>query len=155
NAFGPGTIPTRDPGGGPPPGGAVSEGARENRSFSSCDCDRTTSEGPGFNLAARPERGDEGGGPPPETLFRRQRQTPLAHLLGGQTINRRRRDIEHRELQVKLSTVVDLVFDHQAQPFPDRDRRASGSFALAREIGVVEPAENRHRLRMEIIHVLS
>src|SRR5262249_42280658 len=141
--------------GGPPPRGAVSEGVCENGELAFNNCDRTTSEGPAFTDAAWPERGDEGGGPLRLPYLLRQRQTALAHLLRCEPVDRRRLDAEHGELEIQLAAVMNLVLDHQAQPLSDRDRRAAGRFALAMQIGIGQPPEDLHRLRMPVFQILS
>lgn len=49
--------------------------------------------------------------------------------------------------------MVDFVLDHQAQPFPERDRGAIRRDGFLREIFIAEAGENLHGFGVEAIHV--
>src|ERR1043165_8808206 len=77
----------------------------------------------------------------------------LPHLLLGEAVQRRRRHVEHREIEGDLPAMMGLVLDHETHPLPDGDLRAAGRDALGLEIVVAEAAKDRHRLAVHLPHV--
>ena len=53
-----------------------------------------------------------------------RRKAAFLHLLGGQAVERRAGGFEERKINIDLATMVDFMFDHRPQPFPNLDRCA-------------------------------
>ncbi len=72
-------------------------------------------------------------------------------LFGGSSRERWRRDAEHAEVKVNLSSMMNFVFRHETQPFPRRNvstrRRAFALKVRVRELG-----ENLNGFGVQALH---
>src|SRR5688572_12718112 len=75
------------------------------------------------------------------------------HLLFGESIDRRCLDSQHAEHHVDLPSMMGLVLDHRAEPFPGRDWRPCGSEALANPLLGRERLEQLHRIHVTLVEV--
>ena len=79
----------------------------------------------------------------------------LANLFFGEAVEWWRGNFKHGEININLSAMMDFMFDHEAEPFPEGDACAIGSDCFFVEIGVGERAENFHGFLVEAIHVIE
>src|SRR3954464_1891687 len=77
--------------------------------------------------------------------------TPNPDLLRGQSRQRRRYNVSHAQHEVELPPMMRLVFDHRAEPLPNRDWSFGGGEALLRQPRVGELGEQRTRLVVQTI----
>jgi hypothetical protein len=75
-----------------------------------------------------------------------------ADLFGGEAVEGRGGDVEEAEVEIDLAAVVNLVFEHEAEPLPGRDGGGVGSLAFALEVGVGEAGEDFERFGVELFH---
>src|SRR4029450_13595510 len=81
------------------------------------------------------------------------RNAALKKLLFRQTVKRRRAHAEHREHEVELSAMMNLVLDHRAKPLPRRDARPRWCRAPAVERLRRERAIDVQRFRVRAVEV--
>src|SRR6185436_6343140 len=77
----------------------------------------------------------------------------LLHLLFGETVHRRSRDLKYRAVKVELSAMMHFVLDHGPQPLADAQLRAARRHARSLEILAGEGAKDLHRLLVHALHV--
>lgn len=77
----------------------------------------------------------------------------FAYLFFGESVERRRRNFQHGEINIDLSAMMDFVFDHQAEPFPKCDACAVGSGRFFVQVGVGDGGENFRGFAVEAVNV--
>src|SRR5436190_20691889 len=83
------------------------------------------------------------GVPPAGSLSSVAMLRSLLYLLFGETVHRRRRDAEHRAIEIELPAMMTLVLDHGPQPLPPAQLRAARRHPLAIEVASADPGEDR------------
>lgn len=66
----------------------------------------------------------------------------FSYLLGGQPVQRGSGDVEHRQINVDLSAMMDFVLYHRTQPFPNRDGSTFRGRTFAIEFIVAEARDD-------------
>src|SRR5918993_3232035 len=80
---------------------------------------------------------------------------PLQNLFRRETEEGRRGRVEHREVEVDLAPVVNLVLDNRPQSLPDGDVRPARRDAFLQKVFVAQPAEYLQRLRVHLLDELD